>query len=117
MIILYMYISSSLSTPLVSCLSRTITQHKPHTWLGSSLAWAVGTMDGLDGAGQRKKPHGNPHPKRGAIKQGIIGDWFGKKDSSGPGNDGGNDDNGSGGGGTDAAGRGGHPENRALVVN
>jgi hypothetical protein len=62
-------------------------------------------MDGQDGAGQRKKPHGNPHPKRGSIKQGIIGGWFGKKDSSGAGNDGGNDDdNGSGGGGTDAAG-------------
>lgn len=64
-----------------------------------------GTMDGQDGdAQQRRKPHGNPYPKRGAVKKEIIRDWFGKKD---PGSDGDNGkDNGGGGddGGATAAG-------------
>jgi hypothetical protein len=67
-------------------------------------------MDGQDGAGQRKKPHGNPCPKRGAIKQGIIGEWFPKKEP-GAGNGGSDVDKGNGGGGdaggTAAAGYGG----------
>jgi hypothetical protein len=33
-------------------------------------------MDGQDG-GQRKKPHGNPHPKRGSIFKTIITDLTG----------------------------------------
>lgn len=62
-----------------------------------------GTMDGHDGDGQqqRRKPHGNPYPKRGAIKEGIFRDLFGKKDSSGHDGDNGN---GNGGGGGDAGG-------------
>jgi hypothetical protein len=33
-------------------------------------------MDGQD-SGQRKKPHGNQHPKRGNIMKTIITDWTG----------------------------------------
>jgi hypothetical protein len=33
-------------------------------------------MDGQD-SGQRKKPHGNQHPKRGSIMKTIITDWTG----------------------------------------
>jgi hypothetical protein len=58
-------------------------------------------MDGQDGAGQRKKPNGNPYPKRGAIKQGIIGEWFRKKE---PGDSRSDVDKGNGGGGDDDGG-------------
>ncbi|KAL6901871.1 hypothetical protein ACP4OV_004747 [Aristida adscensionis] len=51
-------------------------------------------------SGQRKKPHGNPFPRRGTIKKVIINDWIGKKDPTSPGGGGGgNDDDGNGGGG------------------
>jgi hypothetical protein len=58
-------------------------------------------MDGQDGVGQRKKPNGNPYPKRGAIKQRIIGEWFRKKEPGGSDSD---VDKGNGGGGDEDGG-------------
>uniref|UniRef100_A0A0D9VSQ9 Uncharacterized protein n=1 Tax=Leersia perrieri TaxID=77586 RepID=A0A0D9VSQ9_9ORYZ len=62
----------------------------------------------MDGQGQdgRKKANGNPYPRRGDVKRGIMKEFMGKTDPPPPppaGNDGG----GNGGGGDDAAAGGG----------
>ncbi|PUZ41578.1 hypothetical protein GQ55_9G516100 [Panicum hallii var. hallii] len=66
-------------------------------------------MDGQDGDSKKKtKPHGNPYPRRGAVKKQIIKDWVGGGGGGDDGNGGGSGDDGSGddgnGGGSAAAG-------------
>lgn len=54
----------------------------------------------MDKQEERKKPHGNPYPKRGGIKKQIIRDITGGgNDDGGNGNGGGSDGGGNGGGG------------------
>ncbi|PAN50220.1 hypothetical protein PAHAL_9G506000 [Panicum hallii] len=61
-------------------------------------------MDGQDGDSKKKtKPHGNPYPRRGAVKKQIIKDWI---DGGGGGGGGGGGD-GSGGGSSDDGNGGG----------